>query len=151
MWYCGVSLAHSPVARAAATVLSVQGNTGPRWEEKEAKAFWRGRDARRERLELVRLARGHEDVLDVGLTHLFFFRNEEDITAETLVTPTPFYQFFKVSDLSLRLYPLYYMIICYILKNIPCGLCIDKDNKAYQSINQSINQNLTHALQSHKV
>ena len=36
--------------------------------------------------------------------------------------------------LSSILYPLCYMITCYILKNIPC-LCIDKDNKA--SINQS--------------
>ncbi|XP_065186342.1 protein O-glucosyltransferase 2-like [Sycon ciliatum] len=48
------------------------------WERKLPKAFWRGRDSRQERLDLVRLAKQQPDLLDAGLTNFFFFREQEE-------------------------------------------------------------------------
>ncbi|XP_067652015.1 protein O-glucosyltransferase 2-like [Haliotis asinina] len=56
---------------------SVQGNTGPVWEEKTNMAFWRGRDSRRERLDLAAMAQIHPDVFNVSLTRMAFFPKDE--------------------------------------------------------------------------
>ena len=50
---------------------------GP-WATKEPKVFWRGRDANAERIKLAEMAKTRPDLLDVGLTHYFFFRNGEE-------------------------------------------------------------------------
>uniref|UniRef100_A0A182F622 Glycosyl transferase CAP10 domain-containing protein n=2 Tax=Anopheles albimanus TaxID=7167 RepID=A0A182F622_ANOAL len=64
------------MGRVMLDMLSIQ-RRGVPWPDKHRKAFWRGRDARRERLELVRLARRHPELLNASLTNFFFFRDEE--------------------------------------------------------------------------
>ena len=39
-------------------------------------AFWRGRDSRRERLDLVKMSDKHPDIIDAELTAMFFFKKE---------------------------------------------------------------------------
>ncbi|XP_046329335.2 protein O-glucosyltransferase 2-like isoform X1 [Haliotis rufescens] len=56
---------------------SVQGKTGPVWEEKTNLAFWRGRDSRRERLDLAVMAQKHPDVFNVSLSRMSFFPKDE--------------------------------------------------------------------------
>lgn len=58
-------------------ILSVQGHTGPSWSRKIPKAFFRGRDSRQERLDLVEKHRNNTDMFDVGLTNFFFFEYDE--------------------------------------------------------------------------
>ncbi|KAK7892042.1 hypothetical protein WMY93_024005 [Mugilogobius chulae] len=58
-------------------LLSVQGHTGPQWINKTSKAFFRGRDSREERLQLVALSKKHPELLDAGITGWFFFRDRE--------------------------------------------------------------------------
>lgn len=76
-------------------MMSVQGNTGPAWPEKNATAFWRGRDSRRERLELVQLSRAHPDLIDAAFTNFFFFKHDESLYGP-LVKHVSFFDFFKV-------------------------------------------------------
>lgn len=57
-------------------ILSTFGNVGPNWEEKIPKAFFRGRDSRKERLDLVEKRRNATDKYDVGITHFFFFKHD---------------------------------------------------------------------------
>lgn len=58
-------------------ILSVQGNIRYSWEEKIPKAFWRGRDSNRRRLDLIDISRGlHPELFNVSITNFFFFRNE---------------------------------------------------------------------------
>lgn len=64
------------MSRVSIDIMSVQ-NTRTSWSEKIPKAFWRGRDSRRERLNLVDIARKNPDLFNVSLTNFFFFRNEE--------------------------------------------------------------------------
>jgi hypothetical protein len=59
-------------------MLSVQGNIDKKWDKKIEKAFWRGRDSRRERLKLIDIAREHPDLFNASLTNFFFFRDEEE-------------------------------------------------------------------------
>ncbi|XP_062867378.1 protein O-glucosyltransferase 3 isoform X2 [Trichomycterus rosablanca] len=74
-------------------VLSVQGNTGPAWQNKSERAFFRGRDSREERLNLASMSRKHPDLLDAGITAYFFFRErEKDLGKAPLVG---FFDFFK--------------------------------------------------------
>lgn len=47
------------------------------WPKKKARAFWRGRDSRRERLNLMDLAKTRPELFNVSLTNFFFFRDEE--------------------------------------------------------------------------
>ncbi|XP_048850588.1 protein O-glucosyltransferase 3 isoform X1 [Brienomyrus brachyistius] len=75
-------------------LLSVQGNTGPSWANKTDKAFFRGRDSREERLQLVALSRKHPELLDAGITAFFFFRErEKDMGKASLVGFFHFFQF----------------------------------------------------------
>lgn len=81
--------------RVSLDMMSVQGNTGPAWQQKISKAFWRGRDSRKERLELVKLARANPDMLDAALTNFFFFKHDESLYGP-LVKHVSFFDFFKV-------------------------------------------------------
>lgn len=81
-------------ARVSLELLSVQANTGPKWQNKSSVAFWRGRDSRNERLELVRMSRRNPDIIDAKLTNMFFFKHEEDLGE--LVKHISFFDFFKV-------------------------------------------------------
>ena len=90
------------MARQSLDIFSVQGNTGPKWNEKLNKAFWRGRDSRQERLDLVLISRKYPFLIDAGLTNMFFFRELEHMQKYgPLVKPVSFFDFFKVSFLRL--------------------------------------------------
>lgn len=80
--------------RVTLDILSVQ-RVKTLWSEKLPQAFWRGRDARRERLDLVDIARAHPDLFNVSLTNFFFFRNEESKYGPK-VAHMSFFDFFKV-------------------------------------------------------
>ncbi|XP_026851682.2 protein O-glucosyltransferase 3 isoform X1 [Electrophorus electricus] len=74
-------------------LLSIQGNTGPAWANKTSQAFFRGRDSREERLNLVAMSQKHPDLLDAGITAFFFFRErEKELGKAPLVG---FFDFFK--------------------------------------------------------
>lgn len=62
--------------RVTLDILSVQKSEVP-WLVKEPKAFWRGRDSRRERLDLVKMGRKYPQLFNASLTNFFFFRDEE--------------------------------------------------------------------------
>jgi hypothetical protein len=75
-------------------MLSVQGNSNIPWAKREEKAFFKGRDSSRERLELVRLAKQNPDLMEAGITKYFFFRDKEEELGS--VKQTSFFDFFKV-------------------------------------------------------
>ncbi|KOX68553.1 KDEL motif-containing protein 1 [Melipona quadrifasciata] len=52
------------MSRVMLDMLSVQGNTDTLWEEKIEKIFWRGRDSRRERLDLIDISRKYPDLFN---------------------------------------------------------------------------------------
>ncbi|TRY91845.1 hypothetical protein DNTS_027194 [Danionella cerebrum] len=82
------------MGRVSLDLMSVQGHTGPAWEQKISKAFWRGRDSRKERLELVKLARANPTILDAAFTNFFFFKHDETLYGP-LVKHVSFFDFFK--------------------------------------------------------
>ncbi len=92
------SVHHCP---ASACVLSLTlwiftGSPGPVWADKTEKAFFRGRDSREERLQLVTMSKENPELLDAGITAYFFFRDrEKDLGKAPMVG---FFDFFKVSD-----------------------------------------------------
>lgn len=59
-------------------MLSVQGNIKTPWEQKIEKVFWRGRDSRRERLNLIDIARANPEMFNASITNFFFFKDEID-------------------------------------------------------------------------
>ncbi|XP_075448459.1 protein O-glucosyltransferase 3 isoform X3 [Ascaphus truei] len=74
-------------------LLSIQGHTGPFWSNKTEQAFFRGRDSREERLQLIRLSKSYPDLLDAGITGYFFFREmEKELGKAPLIG---FFDFFK--------------------------------------------------------
>lgn len=77
-------------------MLSVQGNVIKKFEDREPKLFWRGRDSNRERLKLISLARKHPDLFNASLTNFFFFRDEEDVYGPK-TDHVSFFRFFDVS------------------------------------------------------
>lgn len=78
-------------------VFSVRGNIKTNWSQKINKAFWRGRDSRKERLDLVLLSKNNPDLIDARLTNMFFFREEQDLKRYgPIVNRTSFYDFFEV-------------------------------------------------------
>ena len=83
------------MGRVTLDMLSVQRKEYP-WDSKEDKAFWRGRDSRRERLDLIDIARNQPDLINASMTNFFFFRNEEEKYGPT-VPHISFMEFFKVS------------------------------------------------------
>lgn len=78
-------------------ILSVMGNSGPSWEEKIKMAFWRGRDSRQERLDLIKIARQNPELINASLTNFFFFRKEEEEYGPKSEYIS-FFDFFKVSS-----------------------------------------------------
>lgn len=78
--------------RVTLDIMSVQQHRVP-WAEKVDKAFWRGRDARRERLQLVDVARAHPELINASLTNFFFFREEEAKYGKA-----PYVSFFRFFD-----------------------------------------------------
>lgn len=84
--------------RVTLDILSVQKKTIP-WMEKESKIFWRGRDSRRERLDLIKIAKMHPNLFNASITNFFFFRDEEN---EYLPKSAhiSFFEFFNVSGNS---------------------------------------------------
>lgn len=88
--------------RVTLDLLSVQANTGPPWRNKSSVAFWRGRDSRQERLDLVRLSRKHPDLIDAKLTNMFFFKHSDDLGE--VVKHVSFFDFFKVCSWTNKLH-----------------------------------------------
>ncbi|XP_068121358.1 protein O-glucosyltransferase 2 [Hyperolius riggenbachi] len=82
------------MGRVSLDMMSVQGNTGPKWEDKNSTAFWRGRDSCKERLELVKMSRKQPDIIDAAFTHFFFFKHDESLYGP-IVQPVSFFDFFK--------------------------------------------------------
>ncbi|XP_070240357.1 protein O-glucosyltransferase 3 isoform X1 [Bos mutus] len=74
-------------------LLSIQGNTGPSWINKTEKAFFRGRDSREERLQLVQLSKENPQLLDAGITGYFFFQEKEKELGKAKLIG--FFDFFK--------------------------------------------------------
>ncbi|KAM5227157.1 protein O-glucosyltransferase 3 isoform 1-T1 [Hipposideros larvatus] len=74
-------------------LLSIQGNTGPSWINKTEKAFFRGRDSREERLQLVQLSKENPQLLDAGITGYFFFQEKEQELGKAKLIG--FFDFFK--------------------------------------------------------
>lgn len=66
------------LGRVSLDMMSVQGNTGPSWDQKIEKGFFRGRDSRPERLELTIMGRKNTELFDIGLTNFFFFDYDEE-------------------------------------------------------------------------
>ncbi|GAB1609416.1 protein O-glucosyltransferase 2-like [Argonauta hians] len=81
------------MSKVTLDILSVQGNSPP-WSNKTNLAFWRGRDSREERLNLVMLSKKHPDLVDAMLTNMFFFPKDETKYGK-LVQPISFFDFFK--------------------------------------------------------
>jgi hypothetical protein len=71
------------------------GKSPTRWENKTEIGFWRGRDSRQERLDLVVMSRKNPDLLHAKMTRMFFFKHDEEKYGE-LVNNIPFFDFFKV-------------------------------------------------------
>ncbi|XP_055634430.1 protein O-glucosyltransferase 2-like [Toxorhynchites rutilus septentrionalis] len=78
--------------RVSLDMLSIQ-RKGVPWDQKIAKGFWRGRDSRRERLDLVGISRSNPDVVNASLTNFFFFPDEEKIYGPK-VAHISFFEFF---------------------------------------------------------
>ncbi|XP_032676241.1 protein O-glucosyltransferase 2-like isoform X1 [Odontomachus brunneus] len=82
------------MGREMLDTLSVQGNTDLPWENKIEQLFWRGRDSRRERLDLIDISRKHPELFNVSIVNFFFFKDEIDKygPAQSYVS---FFSFFK--------------------------------------------------------
>lgn len=61
---------------------------------KTERAFFRGRDSREERLQLVSLSKKTPELLDAGITAWFFFRDQEKHVGKASLVG--FFDFFKV-------------------------------------------------------
>ncbi|XP_046385812.1 protein O-glucosyltransferase 2-like [Ischnura elegans] len=82
------------MGRVTLDMLSIQGNVELPWEERIEKGFWRGRDSRMERLNLVAMSRKRPDLLNASLTNFFFFRDQEEVYGPK----EPHVSFFKFFD-----------------------------------------------------
>ena len=81
------------------------GASTTRWNEKDSRAFWRGRDSRQERLDLVFMSKQRPDLIDAALTNMFFYTDSESVKKYgPLVNRTSFYEFFKVTKILLNIY-----------------------------------------------
>jgi len=64
------------MGRQGLDLLSAMGKNEISWAEKAPRMFWRGRDSRRERLDLVQMAAKNPDLINASITNFFFFRDE---------------------------------------------------------------------------
>ena len=71
------------------------GNSPGPWENKTEIGFWRGRDSRQERLDLVVMSRKDPDIVDAKMTRMFFFPHDQEKYGD-LVSHISFFDFFKV-------------------------------------------------------
>ncbi|XP_022646110.1 KDEL motif-containing protein 1-like isoform X3 [Varroa jacobsoni] len=62
--------------RVALDIFSVQDRTSHPFESRLPSAFWRGRDSREERLQLVKLSQNEPHLLNASITNFFFFRDQ---------------------------------------------------------------------------
>lgn len=85
--------------RVTLDMLSVQEAHTP-WTDKVPKVFWRGRDSRRERLQLMDIAKLHPDLFNVSMTNFFFFRDE----AEKYGPKVPHMSFFKFFEVNAHIF-----------------------------------------------
>lgn len=85
------------MGRVTLDMLSVQ-KVNKLWKEKIPKGFWRGRDSRRERLDLIDIGRLNQDLINASLTNFFFFRDEE----KKYGPKEPHISFFDFFDVSSR-------------------------------------------------
>ncbi|XP_063726451.1 protein O-glucosyltransferase 2-like isoform X2 [Symsagittifera roscoffensis] len=87
---------YSSLLQESVDVQTTAASSLTEWEQKIEKGFFRGRDSRKERLELVRLAKRYPDKLDAGLTNYFFFRRageEEELGKVERVSMNKFHDF----------------------------------------------------------
>lgn len=63
---------------------------------KSESAFFRGRDSREERLQLVALSKKNPELLNAGITGWFFFRDREKEVGKAALVG--FFDFFKVRE-----------------------------------------------------
>ncbi len=85
------------ILRQTLDVFSIQSNKSPKFAEKISKAFWRGRDSNRARLDLVLISKRNPDLVDAALTNVFFFDKREKMEKYLpIVNHTNFYDFFQV-------------------------------------------------------
>lgn len=97
------------------------GKSPAAWEDKIEKGFWRGRDSRQERLDLVVMSRKHPDIIDAKMTRMFFFKHDQEKYGD-LVENIPFFDFFKVS----RKFDMIYTIMSpsqFLLLSLLCNHC----------------------------
>lgn len=87
------------MGRVMLDMLSVQSSAFP-WQVKENQVFWRGRDSRRERLNLIDVGRTEPELFNVSLTNFFFFRDEE-VKYGPKSPRISFMEFFRVTQLIL--------------------------------------------------
>lgn len=88
---------------------------GPSWINKTEKAFFRGRDSREERLQLVQLSKENPELLDAGITGYFFFQEKEKELGKAKLIG--FFDFFKVC-IFVFLYGYEVVNLCYIYQII---------------------------------
>jgi len=81
------------MGRVSLDVFSVQAHEAPLWEDKVPKALFRGRDSRRERLNLCEISQNNSELVDAAITNYFFFRADEKKHGKK-VKPISFMKFF---------------------------------------------------------
>lgn len=82
--------------RVSLDMMTVQSNSELQWKEKNPRLFWRGRDSRKERLDLIALSKENPDFINASLTNFFFFRDQEAIYGPK-AAHISFFKFFDVS------------------------------------------------------
>lgn len=113
-------------------MMSVQSNTEKEWGDKIPKLFWRGRDSRKERLDLISIGRKHSNLINASLTNFFFFRDQEHVYGPK-EQHVSFFRFFDVIT-SISIYAdnlLNYGIFCVFLQ-YKYQLSIDGTVAAYR-------------------
>lgn len=82
------------MGRVSLDVLSVQGNLAPSWDDKVPKGFFRGRDSRKERLNLAEMSVNQPHLINASITNYFFFKMDEEKYGKK-VKPISFMKFFE--------------------------------------------------------
>ena len=76
-------------------IFTVQGASSPKWNQKEEVGFFRGRDSRKERLDLATMSHAEQkEHIDAAITQYFFFNQDEKMHGPK-VGHIPFEDFFQ--------------------------------------------------------